>query len=446
MVKNITTQKHKTFYLILILFWIFSLEIIFQEELTAQVYLENNENPVKVGKIDIQGNNKTKRDVILRELEFKSGETVSLEEVELARKRIENLNLFNRVIFNFKENEEVRDILILVWERWYILPAIIFNINEHDWGKISYGLGAYHSNFRGRAETLWLSGWLGYNPGLNFSYTNPWFAGRHRLYSSVSLQSQRVESKTLLFQEQKERHRSITFLFGKKYGIHLYTDVEFRLRFINVDEKLRWQSDQNQDRIFTPVFRVQYDTRDLWEYPKNGSRIALSFSRSFLLNKSASYQKFRLDWREFRTFLGVTLAGRIFGEKTQNRLPIYEHLFLGYAERIRGYFNSVFEGENRILSSFEMRVPILKERYYELPSEGLSMSYLQQLKFGMYLTVFRDAGAVWYQDESLQAKHWFSGYGFGLNFILPYSNIFRLEYAFDEAGKSEYIVDVNVAF
>ena len=102
MVKNITTKIYKSFYITFIFIGFFPLDTIFQNEVFAQVYLEKNENSVKVGKIDIQGNNKTKRDVILRELEFKSGSTVNLEEIELARKRIENLNLFNRVIFNFK--------------------------------------------------------------------------------------------------------------------------------------------------------------------------------------------------------------------------------------------------------------------------------------------------------------------------------------------------------
>ena len=414
------------------------------EMLHAQVLLD--QESVRIGKISVQGNFKTKRSVLIRELEFRSGELVQKEQLEQARKRIENLNLFNRVVFHFEENDGNKDLIITVWERWYLYPAPIFFMNEHDWDKLSYGLGILHANFRGRAENLWLAGWLGYNPGLTFSYSNRWFGGKHRLYTNISLQSQKVESKTLIVPDQTEYHRAVSVLFGKKYGIHWYSDVELKMNFISTDDRLAWQTDNSQDRIFSAIFKIQMDTRDLWQYPRQGRKTVLSFRRSFLVNGSAAFNKWKLDWREYRTFWDITLAGRIFGETTQQHLPIYEHLFLGYGERIRGYFQKIYEGENRILTSFELRFPLLKEKYYQIPSDSWLISYFQQMKYSIYFTLFRDAGAVWYQDENLQSKHWQSGMGMGINFILPYSNILRLEYAFDESGQGEYILDVNAAF
>jgi len=433
-------NKSYSFFLLLfviLLFFVFEFS-------SAQVILTEEE--VRIGQINVQGNVKTKQDIIIRELEFKTGDLVSQEMLELARKRIENLNIFNRVMFNFKDADDQKDLVILVWERWYILPTPIFDINEHDWSKLSYGFGIFHSNFRGRAENVWFAGWLGYNPGLNLSYSNRWFGGKHRLYTSVNLKSQRIENKTLLFPDLNQHHRSVSLLFGRRYGIHWYSDVELKMNFIEADEDMKWQNKDNRDRVFSSIFKIQRDTRDLWEYPRKGSRMIFSFSRSMLLNGSDGFNKWSFDWREFRTLFGITIAGRIFGETTQQTVPIYKHIYLGYGERIRGYFDNVYEGENRILSSLEFRLPIFRQRYYQVPSDTWMATYFQQLKFGMYFTIFRDAGAVWYQDEKLHPRHWRAGTGVGLNFILPYSNIFRIEYAFDEEGNAQTIFDVNVAF
>ena len=443
MKRNVTPGRRKPF---LLLFFIFTFVLAAMKltGLPAQVLLEADS--VVIGNIRVQGNFKTKRDVIVRELEFSANDRVSKKGLELARQRIENLNLFNRVIFNFKDSGEKKDLIILVWERWYLYPTPIFTVNEHDWHKLSYGFGLYHANFRGRAENLWLAGWLGYNPGLTLSYTNRWFGGRHRLFTNISLESQRIASKTLLFPDQKEHHRSVALLFGRKYGIHFYSAVELTLASVNAGKKLLWQTGQNHDHLFSYAVQLQMDTRDLWEYPKQGRKSLLSFSRSFLLNGGATFNKWQVDWREYRSFWGITFAGRFLAALTQNKLPVYEHLYIGYGDRIRGYFQEIYEGDNCMLGSLEMRIPILKVKYFKIPAEAWYAAYLQNMKFGVYFTLFRDTGQVWRRGESFRINRLQTGSGLGLNFILPYSNILRLEYAFNEANQPEFIFDVKAYF
>ncbi len=415
------------------------------ENVIALPFLQNT--LIRIGSIEVQGNHKTKQDVITRELEFKSGDWVDSLQLEKARERIENLKIFNRVQFHLQDAGAASDLLILVWERWYLFPSLIFRINEHDWHKISYGLGIYHLNFRGRTETLWFSGWLGYDPGFDFSYSNRWFGGNRRFYSTFQLLSQRVKTKSLHYPNQKENHRGAAWLIGKRFGLHWYSDANFDLSFISAeDHRLLWQSNHSQDQVFSINLRLHLDTRDLWEYPQSGSLGSVAFLHSELLNGNAGLNHWLLDWREYRTYWGVTLAGRFASDLTQNPLPVYQYLYLGYEERIRGHFQDIFEGENRTLGSFEIRVPLIKEWYFQVPMESWYAAYFQNMKFGLYLTVFHDAGAVWHQHEKLTRRDLQSGSGIGLNLILPYSNILRLEFAVDERGKTEEIVDVNIAF
>jgi len=103
MILNIS---HSSSLLFLFLTVHFIFGITATQPVSAQLVLTEEE--VRIGKISVQGNIKTKQDVIIRELEFTSGDLVSQEMLEAARKRIENLNLFNRVIFNFRDAGELR--------------------------------------------------------------------------------------------------------------------------------------------------------------------------------------------------------------------------------------------------------------------------------------------------------------------------------------------------
>jgi hypothetical protein len=81
----------------------------------SQIYV-NGEEPdesvfedsihYQIAKIEIIGNDKTKPDVILRELHFAENERTSLEKISAAFKRVQSLTLFNRVKFDLVGDQE----------------------------------------------------------------------------------------------------------------------------------------------------------------------------------------------------------------------------------------------------------------------------------------------------------------------------------------------------
>ncbi|MBF8248385.1 MAG: POTRA domain-containing protein, partial [Bacteroidetes bacterium] len=52
----------------------------------------------------------------------------------------------------------------------------------------------------------------------------------------------------------------------------------------------------------------------------------------------------------------------------------------------------------------------------------------------------------WYRSESFSSKPWLLGYGAGLHFLLPYSIIVRTEYAWNELGHGQFVLDFGVSF
>jgi outer membrane protein assembly factor BamA len=123
---------------------------------------------------------------------------------------------------------------------------------------------------------------------------------------------------------------------------------------------------------------------------------------------------------------------------------MYRKAYFGYDERIRGYFKTVLEGESLLGSSAELRIPILKPRYYTLPFEFVPQ--FSVLRYGLSLGVFADAGTIWNRDQQFFHQRWYTGYGVGLHFLLPYSLILRTEYALNNAGRGEFVLDVGTSF
>jgi hemolysin activation/secretion protein len=124
-------------------------------------------------------------------------------------------------------------------------------------------------------------------------------------------------------------------------------------------------------------------------------------------------------------------------------IPFYAHQYYGYGERIRGYFYEIMEGENIWGFSTEIRVPILGPKYYVI--EDFPIPEFSILRYALCFNIFYDAGEVWNRKDFMFNKIK-SGFGFGLNFLLPYSVVLRAEYGFNQKLKGEFIFDAGVSF
>ena len=125
-------------------------------------------------------------------------------------------------------------------------------------------------------------------------------------------------------------------------------------------------------------------------------------------------------------------------------VPNYGHVFFGYQERIRGHFKEVYEGEEIFGASLELRVPLLPVRFFKV--EAVPVPEFGLWRFGLYGALFGDAGKVWYREDTFSLQNLVKGYGVGLNFLLPYNSVFRVEYALNEARRGQLILDLSASF
>src|SRR4030095_9366991 len=146
----------------------------------------SSNNMFVVRDIVIVGNRKTRPEIILREIPFKTGESYLLPDLikqfEEAKRRLMNTTLFHEAIIALKGMEGYNiDITVEVKERWYIfsipyLKPVERNLNQ--WiveqkaslDRVNYGVKLLYNNITGRNDKLrvWFIG--GYTKQFTFNY------------------------------------------------------------------------------------------------------------------------------------------------------------------------------------------------------------------------------------------------------------------------------------
>jgi len=415
----------------------------------------------KVTTILVVGNEDTHEDVIKREILLQPGDIFSDSLRVASEKRVSNLFLFNHVeIIPVPDNRNV-SLLVNVTERFYLYPFPELKIEDRDWDKLTYGLGLAHLNFRGRNEKLIGTVLFGYRPGFHLQYLNPWIGNKNRYTSSVYLSKYSTLHKNLPLDQE---HISASWIIGKYWSRHFSThlgasfeDVRVPKKWANEEGglKLHMLSGEQQETFGSLSFSLNYDTRDLIAYPSNGWFTRFTYSKNGLFEPAIDFSKYIFDLRRYNSFGKITFAGRLYSSITGGDLPLYRQVWFGFGERIRGHFDE-FSGPGRhsLLTTLEMRFPILPIRLFNLPNSILPPSSTQNLQFGINGALFYDSGIVWSDKNQLaqdiektqfDINNFLSGFGFGLHFRLPYIEVARIELGFDEDMQSEIIFEVGTA-
>ena len=410
---------------------------------------------VKIDTIVIMGNNITEGFVILRELTFKQGDTLTYKQAFYNKERVYSLDIFNQVkIFPVSYKNKIIAVIDVV-ESWYIWPIPFAELKNGDWNKISYGIDLAVKNFRGMNETVRIKAGLGYDPSLTLDYIIPILNYNQNIYFDAQLSYNSVENKSIIAEQkygavfdQKMINAQITF--GKRISLFHNISVTAGYNYIETPMYVSGinASDQRIDRLLFLGAGYAYDTRDLAQFPRNGIYSSINFLMKGLGLNDINYQVYTFDFREYRPlFWDIIGKWRFTSRLTSGKaIPYYDYSVLGYQERIRGYLHDVLEGNDYYLTSLEFFHPLVKDIDINLDFIPIVPKQFLSYRIALYTEIFADAGAVKQRDRSLGIRDFDSGYGFGFTFlILPY-NILRIELAFNDKFNSEIVLDLGISF
>ncbi len=208
----------------------------------------------------------------------------------------------------------------------------------------------------------------------------------------------------------------------------------------------RTVSADGRDAYISAGLSYVVDTRDVREYPLDGALLSVYAAKYGFGESQVDFFRYGLEMRGYAPLTDeISLGGRSFISLAGGGIvPTYRNVYFGYGDRIRGHFKTVLEGENIFGASTELRVPLVKPRYYTLPFEFIPQ--FSVLRYGLYFGVFADAGKIWNRDNSFSSQRWYAGYGAGFHFLLPYSLIVRTEYALNTDGRGQFVLDLGTSF
>lgn len=419
----------------------------------AQDALEQPDPDTSLGIADsviVFGNTKTKTYVILDEMTLKCGSVVTRSAIEFDRNRIYSLGLFTHVDILFDSLTTPRVLLVNVGERWHILPLLMFGFRDGDPKKVYFGGGVLHNNFQGKNQKLLAALTLGYDPSVTVSYQDPLLNRNERLYFAASLSYSRIRNRSILEAEKdgdfRENHYNAEATVGKRFTLYQWAGITLGASFVRVSAYAPGRTVTPGGKDAFPKAAVQYvlDSRDLGEYAMRGSYVgALALYNGFGIS-GISFGRLTVDLRTYIPLSSrLSLVGRGYTTLSAgSQVPSYGHVYFGYSDRIRGYYKTVFEGENLIGGTAELRFTLLQPRVVHVDVITLPPEF-SHLRFGLSLALFTDTGLAWFRSGQPALEDFVSGYGGSVDFLLPYSFVVRLGVGISDLGQRQFILDIR---
>lgn len=419
-------------------------------------YLDSSKSVIS--EVVITGNDITRDEIILREMSLLRGKIFSSENCKDDRNRIYNLGLFHNVeITPITQPGNKIKLVVAVQEKWYIFPFPQVSFTDGDIRKISVGANVRWQNFRGRDENVSLSFGVGYNPFIKASYTIPWIGENLHMFTSFSGSYSNEQNRSFLALgkatgEPIQYSRDTNFSYsnytakltvGKFFTKMLSAYAEGGYTFMRVSQYAdnRTLSPNGVDKYLLMGLGLNFDNRDSHEYSTKGFLIHVNYEHYGLLSHFVNFGRFSLEQRDYipvniTNKYAVTLASKFYTSiAVGSQIPYYNHKYLGYgSESVRGWSRYGYEGDNDLTLYNEIRIPIIQPDFIKGEDIPLinKIKYTRKLsyKYGLYFTVFYDIGGIWNEDDKIKSIQFQNGTGIGLNAILPFGLIGKVEWAF----------------
>jgi outer membrane protein assembly factor BamA len=421
---------------------------------SLHAFVYNDNFTTKIDTIIVIGNKTTEEHIILRELDFKIGDFVSQDQLNFNEERVFSLGIFNKVKFNLIKDQQKNTLEINVEESWFIYPLPFLKLRENSFKRSSYGLNLLYKNFRGRNETLWALFTFGYDPTFQIQYINPVLSTGSNLTFSLGLGYTNLENRSIQSEILHGGEFSYNYIFGNVafgYRLNQYNILSLNTIYEYIDMPSSVNSitasKKSIDRIVSFQLSYELDNRNLKQFSNNGTYALVDITHKGLGINNISYNIVKADLRQYNVLTGdLALKWRgLFRSTFGKAVPFYALSLLGDEEYLRGHRFNKREGNNYIVTSFELNYPLVKEWNFSIDLPLLPKN-LTSARIGLYANLFIDSGTTFNNGESIKVRSLDTGYGFGFTLlILPY-NAFRFEYAMNEFNEGEFILETGFSF
>ncbi len=408
---------------------------------TLDINFQIEENkPIYVDHIDIEGNKTTKTYVFRRELVQKEGEIFSSSRIRRSQEKIFNLGFIDDVqlAINPTSSQDKVD--------------LVFDIAEGKPGMLTAGAGVssneglvgtlsmQHLNMFGKAQKLSVSWQFGKRvQDYHISWTTPWVKDKPMSLGGDIYNTRRYRPYMDSLSAYTEKRTGGKVSLGPRFEndkYHLNTSYTYeKVKISGVQDEYRTALTEGTSITSSIYVEFARDTRDnIWD-PTKGSRssIGLEFTGGPLMgdvnfykpNISYSYNHKLFEINDYPFVLSfANRFGYVARFGSTKSVPVYERYFIGGSETVRGY-NSNGQigprGGGKIynVANMEFKFPLARERKRTI----------------VQWAFFFDVGNSWEDFNNVSMRFGSgstrlkAGAGFGIRFTTPAFPI-RLDWAY----------------
>ncbi|MCA9393188.1 MAG: outer membrane protein assembly factor BamA [Candidatus Omnitrophica bacterium] len=407
-------------------------------EVAVSIDIEEG-NLAYVERIKIEGNTRTKDNVIRRELKLFPGDRFDGEEIRKSKERLNQLGYFEDVTFDIEDTEsnDRKDLVV--------------QVKEAKTGTFSFGGGfstvdrivgfveleqrnfdiANWPTFTGGGQQLQLRAETGSSRNnYRLSFTEPWMFGRPLSGGFDVYRSERDREDDTGYAYDENRTGGVLRL-GKRFNDLYSGNVSYKLEEVEISNiesgvSAELRAEEGDNVISAIGVSVVRDTRNSYVNPTKGLivRNTVDLAGSWL-GGDQDFIRYQFNTSYFIPLIWDSVlqfrlrAGVVNDIADSTRVPIFERFFAGGARSIRGYderdvgpLDTVtldpIGGESLLVGNIEYTIPLI-----------------QYIK----LAAFYDVGNVWADIDDFGSGDYKGGVGLGLRIKTPIGPI-NLDYGY----------------
>jgi outer membrane protein assembly factor BamA len=422
-----------------------------------------------VRNIIITGNKKTKTQIILREIPFKSGDHYLLQDLvkkfELARRQLMNTSLFNEVVVALKSFDGFDvDVLVELRERWYLFPLPYLKtvdnldrwVNQYHLrlDRVNYGIKLMYKNPTGRNDNLNVKLMNGYTKQVSFNYDRLYFdkqmkwgmafkfdlGKNHEVnYNTINDKLVSLRDNNIYIHSFLKTNAELTYRNAIKtrhrFGIG-YTEERVSDTVVILNQSY-FTSGRNNIRYPEIYYNMTYFDVDYIPYPLKGYAAEISISKigfNNIVNMWELTGRGSGSWPVMKkTYFNLRASGMI---KLPFKQPYFNKRFLGSDDMVmQGYEYYVIDG----VAGGYIKATFTRELFnFNIRLNSKKYTAINLIPFRFFAKIYGNTGYVYDPQPGnnfLSNRLLYSG-GIGIDIVSLYDLTLKLEWSFNPLGQN----------
>jgi outer membrane protein assembly factor BamA len=439
---------------------------------------------IKITSIVITGNKITKPPIIIRELDFKMGDSLATfkkgEKVNFSdrnyypgdsselrlrmnysRENLINTKLFLTVDLTLKQIDGKQyNLIIDVNERqyWWVFPIAKLNAPNFNewlrnvyWSDLSMGVFFSHNNLFGLSHQTSVIALAGKTWAVALGYKIPWIGKGKKVgltlgagyENSYNLEYASVENKRqMIYANNSSQNVTLVAKLALRPGLYNYGSINLTGNYIRISDSV-FKLDSNylagkkkENTTLSLYVDYYYDSRNSHSYPLKGNllRVFINKVGLGLISKDIDIFYYGIDFHFYQTIGRKWYVAEMVKAENQagENAPYYYQLNMTHGKDfIRGFDLFTLKGDQMYYCRNNIKYELVKPSVKKV-KEGQEKNKFKAIQYAFYLNAFADAGYVvnnFTTNNPYNNRLLFS-WGVGIDFVTYYDLVVRFEYAF----------------